>query len=75
MPISGDTELPKMLDQAGVAYSGKEPEQPNVLLYLLIQRGASFLTPPVTNGAQTRAFFRDPDGSLFEISEYRSADA
>lgn len=42
---------------------------------LLIQRGASFLTPPVTNGAETRAFFRDPDGSLFEISEYRSADA
>ncbi len=34
-------------------------------------RGAAFLTPPVTNGAETRAFFRDPDGHLFEISEYR----
>ena len=34
-------------------------------------RGASFLTPPVTNGAETRCFFRDPDGHLFEISEYR----
>ena len=33
-------------------------------------RGATFLTPPVTSGAETRAFFRDPDGHLFEISEY-----
>jgi catechol 2,3-dioxygenase-like lactoylglutathione lyase family enzyme len=35
-------------------------------------RGATFLTPPVTSGAETRAFFRDPDGHLFEISEYRA---
>ena len=35
-------------------------------------RGAAFLAPPVTSGAETRAFFRDPDGHLFEISEYRS---
>jgi len=41
---------------------------------LLVERGASFLTPPVTNGAETRAFFRDPDGRIFEISEYRSSD-
>ena len=41
---------------------------------LLLSRGASFLTPPVTNGPETRAFFRDPDGRLFEISEYRSPD-
>lgn len=39
---------------------------------LLLGRGATFLTPPVTNGAETRAFFRDPDGHLFEISEYRA---
>jgi catechol 2,3-dioxygenase-like lactoylglutathione lyase family enzyme len=32
-------------------------------------RGASFLTPPVDNGYEVRAFFRDPDGHLFEISE------
>jgi catechol 2,3-dioxygenase-like lactoylglutathione lyase family enzyme len=38
---------------------------------LLVGRGATFLTPPVVNGAETRAFFRDPDGHLFEISEYR----
>jgi catechol 2,3-dioxygenase-like lactoylglutathione lyase family enzyme len=34
-------------------------------------RGAVFLTPPVTHGAETRSFLRDPDGHLFEISEYR----
>jgi catechol 2,3-dioxygenase-like lactoylglutathione lyase family enzyme len=34
-------------------------------------RGALFLTPPVDHGAETRCFFRDPDGHLFEISEYR----
>jgi catechol 2,3-dioxygenase-like lactoylglutathione lyase family enzyme len=34
-------------------------------------RGAEFLTPPVDHGAETRCFFRDPDGHLFEISEYR----
>ena len=38
---------------------------------LLRGRGAEFLTNPVTSGAETRAFFRDPDGHLFEISEYR----
>ena len=35
-------------------------------------RGAEFLTPPVDHGAETRCFFRDPDGHLFEISEYRT---
>ena len=40
----------------------------------LVARGASFLTPPVNHGAETRAFFRDPDGHLFEISEYRTGD-
>jgi catechol 2,3-dioxygenase-like lactoylglutathione lyase family enzyme len=34
-------------------------------------RGAVFLTPPLTHGSETRCFFRDPDGHLFEISEYR----
>lgn len=37
----------------------------------LRSRGAAFLTPPVTRGRETRCFFRDPDGHLFEISEYR----
>lgn len=39
---------------------------------LLKERGAQFLTPPVVNGFETRCFFRDPDGHLFEISEYRA---
>ena len=37
----------------------------------LRSRGATFLTPPVSHGPETRCFFRDPDGHLFEISEYR----
>lgn len=32
-------------------------------------RGAEFLTPPVDWGPEVRAFFRDPDGHLIEISE------
>jgi catechol 2,3-dioxygenase-like lactoylglutathione lyase family enzyme len=39
---------------------------------LLKERGAVFMTPPVINGAETRCFFHDPDGHLFEISEYRA---
>jgi catechol 2,3-dioxygenase-like lactoylglutathione lyase family enzyme len=35
-------------------------------------RGAEFLTPPVDHGYEVRAFFRDPDGHLFEISEVGS---
>ncbi len=36
-------------------------------------RGAVFLTPPVESPWEIRAFFRDPDGHLLEISEARSA--
>jgi catechol 2,3-dioxygenase-like lactoylglutathione lyase family enzyme len=35
----------------------------------LKERGAEFLTAPVDHGVEIRAFFRDPDGHLFEISE------
>ena len=35
----------------------------------LVGRGADFLTEPVDRGGEIRAFFRDPDGHLFEISE------
>jgi catechol 2,3-dioxygenase-like lactoylglutathione lyase family enzyme len=31
-------------------------------------KGAHFLTPPVSSAHETRAFFTDPDGHLFEIS-------
>lgn len=34
-------------------------------------RGAEFLTPPVEYDWEIRAFFRDPDGHLLEISESR----
>ncbi len=40
---------------------------------ILRGRGAEFLTPPVTQGPEIRAFFRDPDGHLLEISEVRRA--
>ncbi len=38
----------------------------------LVARGAEFLTPPVDHGNETRCFLRDPDGHLFELSEYRA---
>ena len=38
---------------------------------VLRERGAEFLTPPVTQGREIRAFLRDPDGHLLEISEVR----
>ena len=36
---------------------------------VLRSRGAEFLTPPVDRGYEIRAFFRDPDGHLLEISQ------
>jgi catechol 2,3-dioxygenase-like lactoylglutathione lyase family enzyme len=38
----------------------------------LVERGAVFLTPPVESDWEVRAFFRDPDGHLIEISEAKS---
>lgn len=38
----------------------------------LLERGADFLTPPVDRGYEVRAFFRDPDGHFFEISQVSS---
>ena len=38
---------------------------------VLKARGAVFLTPPVETDYEVRAFFRDPDGHLFEISEFK----
>lgn len=35
----------------------------------LSTRGTKFLTPPVESESEIRAFFRDPDGHLLEISE------
>jgi catechol 2,3-dioxygenase-like lactoylglutathione lyase family enzyme len=36
---------------------------------VLTARGAAFLAPPVEYEEEVRAFFRDPDGHLLEISE------
>jgi len=47
-------------------------EDCNLSYQILRKRGADFITSPVTRGAETRCFFHDPDGHLFEISEYRS---
>ena len=38
---------------------------------ILKQQGVHFITSPVSKGFETRCFFHDPDGHLFEISEYR----
>ena len=38
----------------------------------LSARGASFLSPPSESPWEIRAFFRDPDGHLLEISEART---
>lgn len=39
------------------------------LYELLRSRGAEFLAPPHVRQGETRAFLRDPDGHLFEMSE------
>ena len=38
----------------------------------LVERGAEFLAPPVEYPWEIRAFLRDPDGHLVEISEARN---
>jgi catechol 2,3-dioxygenase-like lactoylglutathione lyase family enzyme len=43
----------------------------NATYNLLRARGGLFLTPPIRHGGETRCFLRDPDGHLFELSEYR----
>ncbi|NNU28667.1 VOC family protein [Isoptericola sp. JC619] len=56
-----------------------EPDRPSAQLVfrvddcpglyeLLSARGAEFLAAPDVRDGETRAFFRDPDGHLFEIS-------
>jgi len=40
----------------------------------LVARGAVFLAEPVEYPWEIRAFFRDPDGHLFEISQRKRGD-
>lgn len=42
---------------------------------VLKSRGAEFLTEPVNWEYEIRAFFRDPDGHLFEISQVENIDS
>ncbi|HEY7807204.1 MAG TPA: ATP-dependent zinc metalloprotease FtsH [Croceibacterium sp.] len=37
VPVENDTSLPQLLDQNNVRYSGAPKDEPNVLLYILIQ--------------------------------------
>ena len=32
-------------------------------------KGATFLTPPIDRGAETRCYMRDPDGHLIEVGQ------
>jgi catechol 2,3-dioxygenase-like lactoylglutathione lyase family enzyme len=60
--------------------SPREPDRPSAELIVavpdcraahaeLASRGAAFLADPVEYPWEIRAFFRDPDGHLFEISQ------
>lgn len=57
-------------DRVGHAFTIRVPDCA-AAYETLRERGADFLTAPVDHGREVRAFFRDPDGHLFEISEYR----
>ncbi len=76
------TAGPPTADKPGVSFA--PPADPNHVSAQLVMRvpdcyaayavlagrGASFLTPPVEwDHGEIRAFFRDPDGHLFEISQ------
>jgi catechol 2,3-dioxygenase-like lactoylglutathione lyase family enzyme len=39
---------------------------------ILKSKGVLFITPPFERGSEVRCFFKDPDGHLFEISEYKA---
>ncbi len=41
---------------------------------ILKEKGAEFITSPYDWGEEIRCFFKDPDGHLFEISEYKQKD-
>ncbi len=67
-------------DKPGVRFAPPDPSNVSAQLIFrvpdaqaaydtLAARGAEFLTPPKHwDHGETRAFFRDPDGHLFEIS-------
>jgi lactoylglutathione lyase len=64
---------PRNPDDVSAAFTIRVSDCRNVYDALLA-RGAQFITPPHTSddGHEIRCFFRDPDGHLFEISEYNA---
>ena len=75
---------PPTADKPGVAFAPPDPSRASAELIIgvpdcraahavLSARGATFLAPPVEYAWEIRAFFRDPDGHLFEISERKAA--
>jgi catechol 2,3-dioxygenase-like lactoylglutathione lyase family enzyme len=55
-------------DAVSVAFTIRVPDC-RAAYETLHERGAEFLTPPHEWEWETRCFFRDPDGHLFEISQ------
>ena len=78
------TEGPPTLDKPSVTFAPPaDPDRADAELIIgvpdcraayatLSARGASFLASPVEYPWEIRAFFRDPDGHLFEISQRRA---
>jgi catechol 2,3-dioxygenase-like lactoylglutathione lyase family enzyme len=74
---------PPTPDKPGITFAPPDPANASAELIigvpdcraahdLLVSRGATFVAPPVEYPWEVRAFFRDPDGHLFEISERRT---
>jgi len=63
-------EPPRSRDSVSHAMTIRVPDC-QAAYKVLQSRGAVFITPPYYWGAEVRCFFRDPDGHLFEISEFR----
>src|SRR6187549_1015221 len=47
VPVANDTQLTALLDKNGVRYAGTAPEQPNMLVYILLQSLPFLLIPGV----------------------------
>jgi lactoylglutathione lyase len=64
---------PRNADDVSAAFTIRVSDCENVY-ETLRGRGAEFLTPPHTSegGHEVRCFFHDPDGHLFEISQYNA---
>ena len=69
-----DTQFVPPIDKDSVSHSYTIRVKDCIKSYeILKEKGAEFITPPIARGAETRCFFRDPDGHLFEISGYRES--